>query len=258
MDFYFSRFVEGVNDSLIKAGYDNIFDVTGTIFPTISTQTKWHYAKSASHIHLHDGNNVYSFHMPEGSKDDEDFPLNKVTDVPMHEYDKDAINKGTAQIHRADPGSIYFTVQDGHNNPTYTFKHTSGSQWRAIPKVKHHTEKPININENDFINGVNDKLGENVFDNIIRGADSTGRAAMRGVMDIGDNPLASAGVGLLGGAAYDLGKRQFYNSDEENAQEEPLDRIKRYLIPAVAGGAGGALLQSAFPNYYSEYPVWRP
>lgn len=265
MDLYFSRFIAGINDSLEKIGNENIFELSGTIFPNIESQVKWQYAKTPTHIHLHDGNVVHAFHMPEGYKQDEDFPLEKMPDLALHEFGHDAAHTGSAQIHRADPGSIYFTVQDGHDNPTFTFKHVTGGNWRAMPKVKHHdvTEKAAQINEAAFVEGVKAKLAEDgtaskILDAVMHGAGKTTDAAISGGMSLGNNPLMSAGAGLLGGAAYDLGKRKFYNSEEENEAEDPMDRIKRYLIPTVAAGGAGMLLHNAFPNYYNESPIWKP
>jgi hypothetical protein len=252
MDFYFSQFIAGINDSLTKVGYDSVFDLTGSIFPTIENQAKWKFSKHENSIGLHDGVNQFVFHAPEGIKENEDFPLVKVENS-NHSFD----SHNTAQVHRADPGSIYFTVQDGHGNPTYTFKHISEAQWRAIPKIKT-AEECIAIDEDEFLAGIK-KIADDensMFNQLVRGGIDTGKSAIDGAMAVGNDPILSAGVGLGAGAAYDLAKRRFYNSEEENNEETPTSRIKRYLIPALAGGLGGGVLRSSFPNYYNEYPVW--
>jgi hypothetical protein len=72
-------------------------------------------------------------------------------------------------------------------------------------------------------------------------------------MQLGDNPAASAALGLGLGAAYDLGKRTFYNSDEENEEETPAQRIARYVVPAAGLGLMGKAV-SMFPNYHIYNP----
>lgn len=259
MDFYFADFIEGLNDSLTKMSEDSsIFDIKGSVFPNLSSQTKWEFARKDDHLHLNDGTHVYCFHLPDGEKE-HDFPITKLDDVCFSEFNNSDATKGTIQVHRSDPGSIYFTMQDGHKNPTYTFKHVGGAQWRATPKAR---ANATSLDQEAFIKGAQDKLaeglGETVLSPLLKGIDGAARGAVRGTMALGHDPLLSAGAGLLGGAAYDLGKRTFYNSDEENDEETLGDRLKRYLIPTAVMGLTGAAAKSAFPNYYDEFPMYRP
>jgi len=261
MNLDFSEFISGFNDQLSKVGENesSIFDIHGAMFPTISAQSKWSFARGDNHLHLHDGSNVFAFHLPEGEQD-YDFPAAKLDNVAVTDFGKDSTT-GVAQVHRSDPGSIYFTLQDGNKNPTYTFKHVGGSQWRATPK--HATKvKPIEIDKEAFIKAATDYAEKGpiatVLDNILKGTDSAGRGMIRGGMALGHDPVLSAGAGLLGGAMYDVGKRTFYNSEEENAEETRMDRLKRYLIPALGLGVAGSAAKGLFPNYYSEFPAYRP
>lgn len=260
MNFYFSSFIEGVNDALVKSGYDQVFNVNGEIFPNISSQTKWQFARTPTHINLNDGANVYSFHMPEGCKHDEDYPLVKQTGVSLNDFGKDALVKGTAQVHRANPGCIYFTLQDGRTNPTLHFKHIEGDSWRAMPKVKKHKEPVTAVHESAFLKGVEDKVAQYEYaTNILNFARNAGKTGVKGLLNLGNHPMLSAGAGLAAGAAYDLGKRNFYNSEEENAAETPGQRLRRYVLPAAGAGLGGALLRNTFPHEYDvEAPIWRP
>lgn len=258
MDFYFADFIEGLNYGLSKvAEGPNLFDISGSIFPNINSQAKWQFARTKEHLHLNDGNNVYCFHLPEGEKE-HDFPVTKLDNVCLHEFGKDAVSKGTAQIHRADPGSIYFTIQDGHSNPTYTFKHVNGEQWRAMPKVR--STPASAIDKEHFIKGAAEALTKhaNALDAVLKGVDGAARVGARGVMALGHNPLASAGLGLAGGAAYDLGKRTLYNSDSENEEETVGDRLRRYILPTAGLGLTGTALNGTFSNYYKEFPLHRP
>jgi hypothetical protein len=254
MDFYFSQFLTGFKDELAKQANEqsSIFDIGGDMFPNITSQTKWQFARVGEHLQLHDGNHLYCFHLPEGDQE-HDFPVRKIVQE-AHKFGDNADKRGSAQIHRADPGSIYFTLQDGHNNPTYTFKHITGEQWRAIPKAKKHIEPQV-IDKEAFLKSA----GEGGFmDRLVGGIAEGGRGAIRSVMATGHDPLMSAGVGLLGGAAYDLGKRHLYNTPEENAEETTIDRLKRYLIPSAGLGLMGAMAKGTFPKYYSEFPEHRP
>lgn len=256
MDFDFADFLMGLTDGLKKtANEGSIFDQGGAIFPNITSQAKWQFARTGSHLQLHDGNHVYNFHLPEGEKE-YDFPAVKEDHPGLHEFGKDAHNTGTAQIHRADPGSIYFTLQDGRNNPTYTLKHVNASQWRAIPKQRANGHQ---IDKEAFMKGVHDKLAEGgLLDVLTKGVDGLGRGAVRSGMALGHDPLLSAGAGALAGGLYDIGKRTFYNSEEENKEETGMDRLKRYLLPAIAAGGIGATTKTLFPNYYSQFPEFRP
>ena len=82
---------------------------------------------------MHDGTQTYSFG---GDLGEEDTDLEKLPDVPLPDMYKDSVSKGKAQVHRADPGSVYFTLQEGTRNPTYTLRHLGDNKWRAIPKKK--------------------------------------------------------------------------------------------------------------------------
>lgn len=257
MDFDFAEFLQGINDHLSKnAEEGSIFGMTGgAIFPTISSQAKWQFSRTNTHLQFHDGNNVYNFHLPDGEHE-HDFPAVKQEHEAPHEFGKDAVSRGTAQIHRADPGHIYFTLQDGRSNPTYTLKHVNGDQWRAIPK---HKTVSNPLDKEAFIKGALEKLAEGgLLDAIAKGVDGMGRGAIRGGMALGHDPLLSAGAGLGLGAAYDVGRRGFYNTDEENAEESGMKRLARYLAPAAAMGITGAVAKGTFPNYYNEFPLHRP
>ena len=261
MKFYFDDFIKGVNDQITKHANEggSIFEITGSIFPTIANQSKWQFAKSGDELHLHDGNNGYYFKMPEGEKE-HDFPLHKIEKDTTHSFGSEATHRGTVQVHKADPGSIYFTLQDGLKNPTYTFKHITGNKWRAIPKVKT-LHAPTEIDKEAFIKAAFDANQQGwagkALSGIINGADAAGRGVIRGTMALGHNPLLYAGAGLAGGALYDVGKRTLYNSKEENEEETLGDRLKRYIVPSAGLGLIGAGART-FDRYYTEFPLHRP
>lgn len=138
MNIYFSDLVAGFQETLAlhKEG-NNIFDMGNhEMFPNISSQQKWRYAKHDKDIHLSNGQNVYSFNAPEGENPEHEFPLQRTSSKSIHDFDQNATAKGLAQVHRADPGHIYFTLQEGKDNPTYTFRHVTADKWKGIPKAK--------------------------------------------------------------------------------------------------------------------------
>lgn len=262
MNLYLSDFLRGINKGLAKNANDLFSMDTGSIFPHLSSQAKWQFAKGPNYIHLSDGNQVHAFET-HGEEQDNDFPLKKLPDVPIHEFGKDALIKGTAQIHKADPGMIYFTLQDGRNNPTYTFKHVSDNSWRAIPKKsKTAQEQPIVIDAEAFMKGIEAKIAEdgifhNILDGAVKGVDHLGRGAINTLMQPGRNPLQAAGLGLAAGATYDIGRRALYNTHDENANESFSQRAARYLAPTLAMGGLGMATQSVFPEYYKNYPLFK-
>lgn len=256
MDLYLSEFISGFHTSLNKKA-DPIFEgpEESSIFSNIESQAKWHFARKDGHIHLSDGNIVHSFHLPSGEDHDYDFPLVKKKDIPFNEFE----SEGTAQVHKANPGFLYLTLHDGKTNPTYSFKHVSEDQWRASPKVKK-AEEAKSIDREAFLAGLQKASEEGMLHNILdyglKGIGGAAKAGLNTALAPGFNPTMAAGIGLAGGAAYDLGKRHLYNTPEENEQESGLKRALRYAAPAALLGGMGLATSTAFPNYYKHYPVY--
>jgi hypothetical protein len=216
------------------------------LFPMITSQQKWRYAKDGDKLHLHDGQRVYSFTAPEPSTE-LDFELHRHGDATDEVFES-ATTKGTAQVHRADPGSIYLTLHEGKENPTYTLKHVFGTQWRGIPKKKK-AVKLADINPSVVAEGFVSALTKKAID--LPGI-------LNRVFHAGMRPGTSQSVlmnGLLGAGAGGLyhGLRQsIYNTPEENAEEndDPRTLLRRVLLPGVGLAGLGALQQNMFPNYY--------
>lgn len=258
MNLSFADFIQGI--SKVKTAEEekpNVFNAhIGSIFPTASTQAKWQYAKGPGTIQLHDGNTIHQFNY-ETDDHSQDFPVLKTEDISYFDFGKGMSSKGVAQVHRSDPGHIYVTLQDGKSNPTYTFKHLSEHNWRASPKPKKEkkAEDEIEIDFEAFQKGLNDKLGS-MIDSVFKGIHHGSNMLVDGVSALGKSPWASAGVGLGLGAAYDLGKRKFYNTEEENAQETGNQRLLRYAAPTLGLGLTGGAMASLMPNRYKFDPVY--
>jgi hypothetical protein len=109
----------------------NIFKQPCPQFPHTTSQTTWHFSLGENFLHLSDGTHTYSF---VGQLGLENAELKKVTAVPLSDFYNDAKSRGKAQVHRSDPSSIHFTIQDGHENPTYTIKHEYGDVWKVYGK----------------------------------------------------------------------------------------------------------------------------
>jgi hypothetical protein len=289
MKLHFDELIAGMQDmmSLHKQG-QNIFEMKGgNLFPTLDRQNMWQYARGPKHIHFSDGTKTYSF---SGDLADEDTDLEKTPDVPLPDMYANSTAKGKAQVHRADPGSIYFTLQEGTKNPTYTFRHTGDSKWRAIPKRKKARAAlaaPLpaldNVNVEKVKEGMVFELENlmktaqggsgglldffnhaagNAVPSAIEGAKNVAMAPgmIGGAPSEGMHPLVSAGLaGAVGGGlglTYHGAKRHFFNTPEENAREDQdkTTLLKRVGIPALAGAGLNLAQRSAAPDFYEGGP----
>lgn len=258
MKLYLSEFFAGFQESLTTKKAEDIFSNPNntSIFPTIDSQERWTYSRCQGGLHLNDGQKVHVFRFKHDESCDHDFAMEKKPDAPFHDFGNGGDYNGTAQIHKANPGMVYLTLHDGKDNPTFTFKHVSEDQWRAIPKVKK-AEAPIDVDQEEFLNGLLKSADMGALTGVLNGMDWAARKGINGVMKPGFDPMTAAGVGLLGGAAYDLGKRNLYNTDEENAEEGVGRRLLRYIAPAAALGGLGAATNNLFPDYYNHYPLYQ-
>lgn len=246
MDLYLQEVFDGLQTTLnLHKRGENIFEMGNhALFPTISNQTKWKFVRAGNTIRLSDGANIYSFHAPAGESQEEDFPLERVPDVSHHEFESGATSKGLAQVHRADPGSIYFTMQEGSHNPTYTFRHEGGKTWKAIPKkkAKKQTQVVSNVNPTSVMLGMEDTLkkkasvGEFLGDSLHNGLNGLDRLLLLPA----HNPGLAALAGGTAGAGYHFGKKYLYNTPEENEDEQGIGKLlARTAIPAgLLGGYG--------------------
>ena len=290
MKIHTDEFAEGIRDilELHKQG-SNIFDMKGgSLFPHHTSQKTWQYSKKDGHVHFSDGTQTYSF---KGDLTDYDSQLERMPDAPLSDIFTNAHSKGKAQVHRSDPGSIYFTLQEGRNNPTYTLKHEGDNRWKAIPKAKKLKEKlkepitPHNVNLEHVKQGMQAELAiytkqadDGFFHNLNMGAGKAVQgianlparlallpARMTGPVTYPGDPDPSASsdfetgiaraatAGLAGaglGGLYHLAKRNFLNTDEENAAEDQDRSVlaKRIAAPALASAGLNIAGRSLFPN----------
>ncbi len=264
-DLYIDELVEGLRDVLTKQSSEFVFTSPGntSLFPTSSSQAKWRYSKGPGFLRFHDGQKVYAFRLSGGMPHDQDFALKQEEDLEPSQFATGATEQGLMQVHRSDPGSIYFTLQEGRANPTFTLRHTGDENWRGSPKKK-------KVKEAVFHDVDTEALMEGVKKAFVqRALFSPGELVhnLGGGTDTLAGALGAGLVGAGGGAAYHLGRRSFYNTDEENEDEDAQGKgvlLKRMLLPALGLGAVGASQASLFPEMYKGlsagagegYKVW--
>lgn len=236
------------------------------VFPLQQQQASWKFKSTPTHFHMTDGSKVFSFVTPEGQEGDE-FMLHQAQ--PEHNLTFSEEGSGYAQVHRSDPGSIYFTMQKGKENPTYTLRHVADNKWKAIKKSKKskvklenkltdtlNTQQKVEASEstgnlqnsekaaNDYFESINKALGSLVTDGI--------NASHSAAMLPSRNPLVAGAAGATTGLLYHLLRRELYNTPEENLIEDeegikPL--LKRVGLPALALGGLGFVENQAIPGY---------
>ena len=271
-DLYYEDFFEGMRDALSKQGSDLFSSPNNaSMFPTSSAQAKWRFAKGQNFLRLHDGQKVYSFSLPSGFGSEGEFAAHREPDHEHTKFEEGADQKGLAQVHRSDPGSIYFTLQEGRDNPTYTFKHVGESNWRGVPKKRKAREAVIpNVNIPAVAEGVKAAFSKKAevspfkwaAGSGVRGLQRTLQAPGEAAFRLGGNgespvlgALGTAALGAGAGGLYHLGKRHLYNTPEENAEEDeqgskPL--LRRTMLPAALAGLLGGGQASLFQDRYRD------
>lgn len=140
MNLHIDELLQGFIDEqqFINKYGSAVFDQThnGAMFPTADKQSLWQFSKGDKHLRLSNGTNVFHFNVDHHNPDNEEMDLSRGPDVPLPDMFTNSSSKGKAQVHRSDPSSIYFTLQEGTKNPTYTIRHIGGDKWKALPKRK--------------------------------------------------------------------------------------------------------------------------
>lgn len=223
-ELYLPAFYLGAKEELDKhaAMQMDSMPVNENILPTISKQTKWRYVRTKDGLKLTDGNLVYSFGgMPEEFPA-EDTRISRHTDDNILNFDKDAVSKGTAQIHRASPDNIYMTLANGSHNPTFMLQHEGGKNWRYSPAKKFlqklkamsaaQSAQPesLNVDPSAMLEGGQDAIKQAMTENLIglgagaftadtaaAGLNNIGRGLAHAGQWMGQHPIAS-GLGIYG------------------------------------------------------------
>lgn len=137
MNLDIESFSLGVVDRLReKQAVSNIFDLgmNENILPTFHGQKNWRYVQTPEGLKLSDGDRVYGFDLRDFGA--ETSRVQKMDDVPLLDFEHGKIGGGTAQIHRSSPDSLYLTLANGRDNPTFRLEHDEGKSWKYIPSKK--------------------------------------------------------------------------------------------------------------------------
>ena len=137
MNLDVEAFAQGAWDRLEeKHAGANLLDalMNENILPTFTGQRKWQYAQAPEGLRLSDGERVYSFGLSDLGGEVGRVP--KLDDIPLRDFEQGARGMGTAQVHRSSPDSIYLTLANGRENPTFRLEHEEGKNWKYIPSKK--------------------------------------------------------------------------------------------------------------------------
>jgi hypothetical protein len=137
MKIHIDAFALGASDYLKeKRASSNIFDIgmNENILPTFNSQKNWRYVQTPEGLKLSDGERVYGFDLKDFGG--EMSGVEKMNDVPLLDFEAGKVRGGTAQVHRASPDSLYLTLANGIDNPTFRLEHDEGKKWKYIPSKK--------------------------------------------------------------------------------------------------------------------------
>ncbi len=98
--------------------------------PTRRHQENWWMLREGEKSRIHSAHGAYDFTLPTDSSSQ--VAIQHPT--YHHDFDQDGATHSTIQVHRASPTELYFTVQDGKTNPTFTLKHSEGNRWSVETK----------------------------------------------------------------------------------------------------------------------------
>lgn len=169
------------------------------ILPYLESQRKWRYARHPQGIRLSDGTHVWSFDMPEFAA--ETGRATRAADPNILSWESGASERGTAQVHRSSPDSIYLTLHNGRENPTFHLEHMEGKNWKYIPGKKLRERllqraaesSQVEINPESLLEG-----GVKAAMDFGLGANDMNRMLWKGIDLVKGHPLLAAGA-LLGG-----------------------------------------------------------
>ncbi len=285
MRVYMPAFCLGVQEELEKSARAltkealdiSSMPVNENILPTLAGQAKWKYVRTRDGLKLSDGNLVYSFGGLGEEYPSEDAKVSRLGEDSILDFDKDAIGKGTAQIHRSSPDNIYMTLADGRKNPTFMLQHEEGKNWRYSPSKKFvaklkameenlkpemgdlsesaTTESPSAvINTSSLLEGGNDHMKQ-AFEMDAEEASSALKSVLHGVSDFGSNFVASHAsrpiTSLVGGYAASKGLSKVLDHiNPDRVTERAMNPASRTsheiysILPSAAATLGSMAIKT--------------
>jgi hypothetical protein len=254
-----AQFQMGVEDALIEK-HSAIIEsgVNENILPFLAGQKKWKYVLTPEGLRLSDGDRVYGFALPDPALA-EMKEIAKLDDVGLHEFEKDKLTGGTAQIHRASPDNIYLTLADGTLNPTFTLEHSNGKNWKYLPSKKLIERKRADqaaqaipqVNPEALLEGAADQIKAAAFgpeldlnqaNDLVQRGLGFGKNVING---LGSYPALVTLGGLLAGKKISDLRKATNPEYLQEVQMNPGKRFNREIALPLLGGAaiaGGAHL----------------
>jgi hypothetical protein len=221
-------------------------------------------------LQLNDGSTTHTFKAKDGN-----ININGNEDVikEVNTTFTAAGKTGTAQVHKADFGSIYFTLMDGTTNPTLTVSHKTGDVWSLIRKGAIKTSDHVIEVDKNFIDGllkeasltqIDKNLGSLAHDTIFNTVPDIFMLPSRfgmGSSAYSDEPAKSnadwqnIGLGVgVGGVVGGLSKF-IYDKYKGNKKSDMADYLKWIGAGAVGLPLVGTLQNMAFPSYSDH--LWK-
>ena len=191
MNLDIEAFSLGIVDRLRdKHAASNIFDLgmNENILPTFHGQKNWRYVQTPEGLRLSDGEKVYGFDLKDFGG--ETGRVQKMDDIPLLDFERDKTLGGTAQIHRSSPDSLYLTLANGRDNPTFRLEHDEGKSWKYIPSKKmiKRLEQLRTHGDQKGPSDVSPKIDQEAF---MQGAMDQMKTASVGTFLFGENGLKS-------------------------------------------------------------------
>jgi hypothetical protein len=259
MDLHLEAFALGFKDRLAeKSASSNFLDhmANENILPSFSGQKHWKYVRTPEGIRFTDGDKVYGFGLKDFTGETQRIP--KLDDIPYLGWEKDKTEGGTLQVHRSSPDSIYMTLANGRENPTFVMEHEEGKNWKYLPSkkmikrlesLKAPKEEVIpGVNPESLLEGAEQTMktanfseGTGLFGSA-QGANEALWKAINGgkglLQSMGSHPLLTIGGVTLGGMLLNqLRKKHNPGYARETAQSPGKDWNNGVAIPLLGGAA---------------------
>jgi hypothetical protein len=263
MNLHLGAFALGINDLLQeKRGGADFLDhaANENILPTISSQSKWRYVQTPEGLKITDGNKVFGFGLNDFGGETSRVP--KLEDTGILDFEKNKITGGTAQIHRSSPDSIYMTLSNGRENPTFRLEHDEGRNWKYIPNKKminrlkamsqqlESTTIP-SVDPNSLLAAANEKSAGISYPLDLDSSTQLVTGGINGVKNIGSflgsHPMATIlGALGVGGLIHQLRKNQSPGYKHKVDMDPSIRMNNTFSIPLLSGMAlaGGSRLLS--------------
>jgi hypothetical protein len=258
MDLHLDAFTLGFKDKLSeKKASSNFLDnmANENILPTFSGQKHWKYVKTPEGLRFTDGDKVYGFGLKDYTGETQRIP--KLDDIPYLGWDHNKSEGGTLQVHRSSPDSIYMTLANGRENPTFVMEHEEGKNWKYLPNKKmikrlESLKAPIEevipgVDPEALLTGGNETFKTASFSDgtgLFGSAEGANQALWKGInagkgmlQGMGNHPLLTIGGITLGGLLLNHLRKRLSPAYNQEAANNPGKNFNNGLALPLLGGA---------------------